>query len=566
METHHHRDAATGRDGVAQLALAAPRRPWSVLELVGNEDAMSVLLAFVGFVGEEEDALSLGDGLAYGRVLPGVRVRSRIKVGPAGAKLLAMDACLRELRLQPRSSWPHVMGALELNARLERLDLRNCGLKPRDVEVLAEALLMNSSLADLDLRRNDVGSAGGRALATVLESNATLRVLRLGSCSLGDVGGRAVASGLASNGGLRELDVSRNDLRGTSARALAAALVTSNASLRKLDIFDNRLIGDEAGAALIRSLLVNRSLQELNVGETGLRQASGSALAEVMRANSTLQALDLFSSWLGHDVQEGGSWPQVLAALKANVGLHTLRLGLCSLTPAEGQQLASALHKRPRGLLRELNLRGNRRLEDNGCGAVLSACLGPGSAVRTLDLHNAGMGRAARLSLARCLRATSALTALDFSYCKLGSDNGSSWAEVFAALAVNTGLQTLKLVGCGLNARDAKALSAALETNCVLQELHLWVNGLGDDGACALAAGLAAAPHTALRRLDLRVNDLCDTAAHAFADLLLLQVKKEEMTALTLSELTLWRNVGIGPAAREELRSAGRAAGCSVQF
>lgn len=547
--------------GAPNAPLAIQRRPSSLRELVGSDEAMSIVLAFLGAVncavGEKKDERPLADSLALGLVLPGVCVASCAVVGPVEAALLGADTTLGGLRLHRSSTWPCLFAALKVNTGLRKLRLDECGLEPGDVALLLEALAANASLVEVDLCGNALGEAGGRALATVLEPNTTLRVLKLGCALLGDVGGREVAAALATNTGLWELVLAQNHLGEGSGHAIAAAL-TTNTTLRKLSLSWNSELGDGAWVSLFEAVVCNNNLQELLLVGAGMGRASGVALANVVSMNSTLQVLDLSKNSLGRaeDGSGSSSWPQLLAALTSNVGLHTLRLTTCGLAQNDGQVLARALGQRSSGTLRELSLGDNPNLGDSACSAIIAASLKPDSVLRDLNMAATGMGRAAGRSLTRCLRANCTLAVLELSSNTLGgSDRGgvSGWPEVFAALAVNTGLQTLRLSCCGLNKRDVKALAAALRANRVLRELGLWANRLGDDAARVLAPALVT--NRALRKLGLGFNQLGDDTAFAFATLL------ETNTALR--ELS-FSDGGIGASAKRALVLAGRRAGCSV--
>lgn len=100
----------------------------------------------------------------------------------------------------------------------------------------------------------------------------------------------------------------------------------------------------------------------------------------------------------------------------------------------------------------------------------------------------------------------------------MGEDRRSSWPGLFAALAINASLRTLKLTGNPQTERAIEALAAALKVNRVLQELDLESCAVGCNGAVALVAGLAT--NTSLRKLNLRRTMLRDSELLEFAKLL----------------------------------------------
>lgn len=560
------RRAPPETEGGAAPATSAPVpwRPSSVRDLVASDEVLALVLAWLGPV---TNTPGVAGALAWSRLLPGVELLTGIKVTRAGAKLLEADVSLRTMKMERGSSWAHVFGALKVNRgiRVLQLDVREVGLRgakrraaAQNVKLLAKALAVNVTLEDLDLRDDHLGG-GWRALSAVLATNATLRVLRLNNNSFDLVGGRAIGAALATNTGLRELHMSNTSWDAESAGsapAIAAAL-TSNATLRKLNLSGTSVLRYGAGSTFFQAVADNQTLQELSVANADLCSTSGAALADMVRRNSTLQVLDLSVNWLGHYEHSSDSRvrPQVLEALKDNVGLHTLRLAECQLTPGDGQVLAKALDERPSGVLLELNV-GWNSLGDDDCGAIVAASLKPGSALRELNLSATGMRAATISELAGVLRANHSLEVLVLSYngdVVVGAED--RWPKLFAALAVNSGLRTLCLDYCELKADDIKALAAALGANRVLRELVLRGNNLCNACINTLAKGLAA--NTALRKLDLHSCSLHSGAQGALNSVFLADTRQ------ALRELDVRNNVFLFPTL-DLVVQAGRAAGCSV--
>lgn len=560
-------EVAGARAHAAQLARVAPR--WASLrELVGSDEAMDVVLDCLGPVGGRKDGRSLAEALALGRLVPGVRIVTRFKVGPAGTSLLRTDKSLGGLAMLKDNSWALVLGALKHGTALRELDLWDCGLGHTDVDLLAEVLADEGScIAELSLGRNDLsGAFKYRAIASVLHTSTTLRVLDLRCCNLDGAAISPIATALGTNTGLKELLLFGNNLGDTGGRCIAAALAT-NATLRKLCLYQTQL-GDGAGGALFQALLVNRALQELDVCLNGLGQTSGAAIADVLRDNTSLRVLHLSENYLrdqnGDQNGDGeSSWPQVLAALQRNGSMQGLCLRSCALTELDGRALANALCQQPEGALRELNV-SSSCMGDVACSAVVTACLKPrpkfGSALRNLNLANTGTGTATGLALARFLPANTSLQVLNLCNNDMGAvdvgDHGS-WPAVFEALAENCGLRELYLEECELQAKASiAALATALGANRVLQRLELNDNGIGDEGGRLLTASLTS--HTALQRLGLGGNDLGDAAILTFAGALLV--------APNMRKISVRGCANLSDIAMETLARAGHATGCSIRW
>ena len=64
-------------------------------------------------------------------------------------------------------------------------------------------------------------------------------------------------------------------------------------------------------------------------------------------------------------------------------------------------------------------------------------------------------------------------------------------SRLSAGLAHNRSLSALRMSDCGIDARGASSLAAALQANATLGELDLLGNKVGDAGAAALVGTLA---------------------------------------------------------------------------
>ncbi len=99
-----------------------------------------------------------------------------------------------------------LLAALLLKNRIQHLDLRDCGIDYRGMNVLIGALANNNSVHSLVL--NQVPSRNLAQLAVVLETNSTLQSLRLQDCSEFRNATIAFVHMLRQNGGLEFLSLS----------------------------------------------------------------------------------------------------------------------------------------------------------------------------------------------------------------------------------------------------------------------------------------------------------------------------------------------------------------------
>ena len=172
------------------------------------------------------------------------------------------------------------MAPLQSNGALTKLSLRDCGADVPGTAALADALSKNRTLSVLDLwgnalgggagvgRPGDSGGGGGSSggwgsagamapLADVLRGNAApLTALNVGDAGLGPEGAVALAAVLGDDScgawRLRTLEVWGNGIGATGAGAIAQAL-KANSTLTALGLSDNG-VGDAGVAPLADAL------------------------------------------------------------------------------------------------------------------------------------------------------------------------------------------------------------------------------------------------------------------------------------------------------------------------
>uniref|UniRef100_A0A8C1UVJ8 Uncharacterized protein n=1 Tax=Cyprinus carpio TaxID=7962 RepID=A0A8C1UVJ8_CYPCA len=203
---------------------------------------------------------------------------------------------------------------------LKILKLSNCDLNEESCSALTSVLSSDSSsLRDLDLSNNNLQDSGVKLLSDGLKENCKLEKLSLSDCSITEEGYKALASALRSNPShLIELDLTGNDPGQSGVKELNDLLQDPNCQLKTL-----RFLGPDADEACqyVKGI-VGKSpllLRELNLSECklrvnqisallqdkhcklntlilrkcGLTEESCSALATVLRSNSSLKELDI---------------------------------------------------------------------------------------------------------------------------------------------------------------------------------------------------------------------------------------------------------------------------------
>lgn len=135
------------------------------------------------------------------------------------------------------------------------------------VTALSKALVQNTTLKRLNLNSNEITEDGIKALVTSLEVNSTLSWLGLDNNEIGEGGSRLIADFLGS-------DRSR--------------------SLQRLHLIDAH-IGDAGVALIAQALKGQKSLHMLLIGANSVTSTGMTAIAEMLRENSTLNMLEVDS-------------------------------------------------------------------------------------------------------------------------------------------------------------------------------------------------------------------------------------------------------------------------------
>uniref|UniRef100_A0A672ST48 Uncharacterized protein n=1 Tax=Sinocyclocheilus grahami TaxID=75366 RepID=A0A672ST48_SINGR len=235
---------------------------------------------------------------------------------------------------------PLLLRELNLSELLSYFLLFLCRLKGWDVKhkgcsALMSALNLNPShLRELNLSKNKLGDSGVKTLSDLLKNTqCKLEKLQLVSflamgnyilceCSITEEQGLILTSALKSNPShLRELDLNENKIKDTGLKILCDVLKDSRCKLERLRLNDCNLT-DKSCSALAAVLESDTNLKELNMNNNnlqdsgvkllcnglrnitceleilslrkcGLTEESCSALATVLRSNSSLKELDM---------------------------------------------------------------------------------------------------------------------------------------------------------------------------------------------------------------------------------------------------------------------------------
>ena len=410
--------------------------------------------------------------------------------------------------------------ALQVNGTLTSLFIPFPLMGDQDIVSLANMLQVNKTLTTIRIITKGFVSAHTlQQLADSLMVNKTVNDLMFGGNAWGNDTVRILAGYMKRSESLSSLHLNCSDVGDVGATALAEVLRT-NTTLNSLGLCDNPGIGNPSVMSLCEALKVNTTLSSLDLSGTGISDAGVLSLVEVLKTNaSSLTSLLLSDIKISHQ-----SLKSIAEVLRVNSTLKELTFEGNKVGVGGTKLIAESLKANTTLKLLSLS-RNNIKAK---CGSLFSDSLKVNGTLESLTLAKNALGSHGAQRLSDGLRVNTSLRHLDLSWNSIGSEGAESIAET---IRVNASLTSLKLQGNNIGDPGANKVSEALKVNVSLEDLNLSFNAIGAAGAESIAEALKS--NATLTALDLGCNVIGDNGAQSLCEAL---KKNATLTTLAVSD------------------------------
>ncbi|KAH9578142.1 Leucine-rich repeat [Trypanosoma melophagium] len=380
---------------------------------------------------------------------------------------------------------------LKDNSHLLELNLGNCSVGDKGVELLVEPLKHNSTIRLLALPNNGITSTGAKILFQCLQRHASLEEVNVAGNRINDDAALSIISAIKSNSSLKNVNITNNFI-GVDYINEVEGLLIINQSPREI----RRLVFE------IESN--DPSLTEISLaggtGEEYYNNNSVRLLCQALLLNRTVLSLDLSKNVIG---DTGVVF--ISEMLMTNATLTRLNLSENSITGRGARRLCDAL--RTNTSLEELNL-SNNALYDDGVGAFPDM-LKFNDRILSIDLEKTGVSpemytkiteaadlnkepKSLKDTVYRLQGGDQSMTKVDLrrENCSRPLDD-QSIGTLCVHLKGRTFVQDLILKGNTIKAEGCKILGKILSReDCGISFLDLSSNPIDDEGLMELVRGL----------------------------------------------------------------------------
>ncbi|OAF68961.1 Leucine-rich repeat-containing protein [Intoshia linei] len=217
----------------------------------------------------------------------------------------------------------------------KKMSMKYYGLSGKACVAMTKALEINNRIEKMDLQGNCIDIKGISQLSYTLRDNISLHDLNVSENLFGDLGCKHLFNNLKINKSIVILDLSGNNLTDNIGESLYE-LLHNNSTLRFLYLKNNKL-EKESIYWIKEALLHNESLKILDLSWNLMRKSTCPYLAEIIRENYGLKELNLAMNGLAEGVASFGE------ALKRNQSLIELNLHTNRINSKTFQMLSNGL-------------------------------------------------------------------------------------------------------------------------------------------------------------------------------------------------------------------------------
>ena len=325
-----------------------------------------------------------------------------------------------------------------------RLDLCKQVVGPDGIRPLLAAMMHSDRVKRLLLGNNIVGDGGAAAIAGFLRErrDSPLDCWYIAGNRIGPEGMAHVCDALAGDTRVTSLWLKRNPLRAAGVVPIAR-LLRANATLEVLDLVNCGLL-DEGLATVLGALTgpgANKTLKHLYLGTNGITERSAPRIAEYLAGDCALESFFLSCNRLGDEGVE-----HIARGLAANRTIQRVSLASNAVGPRGAAALAEALAEHPALTLLDLGFTkatvavgelGNF-IGDEGARAM-AQLLKTNTTLRSLDLLHNYISQIGVNHLREALKVNHTLVWLQLTqFGKVHNEPGKE--ELRAALERNRGL------------------------------------------------------------------------------------------------------------------------------
>uniref|UniRef100_A0A8C1VR65 NACHT domain-containing protein n=1 Tax=Cyprinus carpio TaxID=7962 RepID=A0A8C1VR65_CYPCA len=454
--------------------------------------------------------------------------------------LLLKELDLSENKLG-KPYWEELSALLmDSHSKVEKIILNNCELKEKSCSALASVLSSKTILKEVNLNNSRLPDSGVKEICEGLKNPVCeLKILKLSDCSINEEGYKALASALRSNPShLIELDLTGNDPGQSGVKDLIDLLHDPNCQLKTLRLLQNpsaveacqyvtEVVGENP--LLLRELNLSKhelrdeqvnqiaallqdkhcKLEKLMMHDCGITEKNCSALASVLRSNTSLKELDISKN----NLQDSGVKKLQNGLENTNCTLKKLRLSGCCITEEGYKALASALSSNPSHLI-ELDLTGNDPGQ-SGVKELNDLLQDPNCQLKTLRFLGPAADEACQYVTGIVDKSPLLLSELNLSECELGDTRVNQIAALLHDKHCK--LKKLTLNNNRISAEGFATLTSALNSNpSNLIELDLSGNKVGNSGIQKICP-LLKNPQCRLKTLKLSSCSITEEGYKALA-------------------------------------------------